>query len=131
MEKNLLKYKYFVPNKIKKYVFYVSAQLPPEVTCKYCVLQWKYHAGNTYGTTNSTKTTINCLGCADRQEEFYNCADIRIMPTNKTLTFELDILNQTNLTVFNDAIIISFISNLHQLLYISAVILIPFVLTFL
>jgi hypothetical protein len=45
----------------------VSAQLPPDVTCKYCVLQWKYHAGNSYGSAQSHKT-INCLGCAERQE---------------------------------------------------------------
>ncbi len=67
LEKDLIKYKYFVPNKIRQFVFYVSAQLPADVTCKYCVLQWKYHAGNSYGSVQSHKT-INCLGCAERQE---------------------------------------------------------------
>ena len=40
----LNKYKYFVPNK-KNIKNYVHAQLPQNVKCKYCVLQWKYHAG--------------------------------------------------------------------------------------
>ena len=48
----------------------MSAQLPADVTCKYCVLQWKYHAGNSYGSVQSHKT-INCLGCAERQEGIF------------------------------------------------------------
>jgi len=56
-------YKYFLPSKkTDKYI--VSAQLPDGVTCKHCVLQWKYHAGNNFGLTQG----VGCLGCAETQE---------------------------------------------------------------
>ena len=75
LDKNLTDYKYFLPSK-KTGTYNVSAQLPDGVTCSHCVLQWKYHAGNNFGLTNVDK---GCLGCTNRQEEFYNCADIEIL----------------------------------------------------
>ncbi len=54
--------------------------------CNNCVLQWKYHAGNNWGT--DSETGQSCLGCGP-QEEFYGCADIKINPSlviNETVT---------------------------------------------
>ena len=46
----------------------------PDVACDRCVLQWRYHAGNGWGCDEPN----DCgMGKGD-QEEFYNCADIRI-----------------------------------------------------
>ncbi|CAF2382331.1 unnamed protein product [Rotaria sp. Silwood2] len=68
--------RYYLPHGNKSY-FYVPVELPAEITsCEHCVLQWKYHAGNTWGKDHKGR---KCLGCADQQEEFYNCADIAIV----------------------------------------------------
>jgi hypothetical protein len=68
--------RYYLPHGNNSY-FYVPVQLPHEIiTCKHCVLQWKYHAGNTWGKDENGN---KCLGCTDQQEEFYNCADIQII----------------------------------------------------
>ncbi|XP_059147506.1 uncharacterized protein LOC131935159 [Physella acuta] len=49
--------------------------LPPKnLRCKACMLQWKYNAGNSWGTD---KNGVSCIGCGD-QEQFYGCADIAI-----------------------------------------------------
>ena len=72
----LNRYKFFLPNK-NNGQFEVRARLPSGVSCKNCVLQWRYHAGNNFGQANNGRT---CLGCSERQEEFYNCADIEILP---------------------------------------------------
>ena len=71
----LHQFKYFVPHK-NNTIFTVHLQLPSEVTCSQCVLQWKYHAGNNYGKSYGGDI---CLGCAEQQEEFQNCADIAIV----------------------------------------------------
>ena len=68
--------RYYLPHGNKSY-FYVPVQLPAEIiSCIHCVLQWKYHAGNTWGKDQKGR---KCLGCSDQQEEFYNCADIAII----------------------------------------------------
>ena len=67
LDQSLNDYKYFLSSK-KTDKYTISAQLPEDVTCKHCVLQWKYHAGNNYGLTNST-TGDGCSGCTERQEE--------------------------------------------------------------
>ncbi|XP_050408925.1 uncharacterized protein LOC126823898 [Patella vulgata] len=54
----------------------VSLKLPEGVVCTQCVFQWKYHAGNSWGTDPNGKS---CVGCGP-QEEFYACADIAISP---------------------------------------------------
>ncbi|CAF0894028.1 unnamed protein product [Adineta steineri] len=51
--------------------------IPSGLQCPHCVLQWRYHAGNSWGTDGVTGKS--CLGCG-HQEEFYNCADISIAP---------------------------------------------------
>ncbi|XP_013390218.1 uncharacterized protein LOC106158689 [Lingula anatina] len=55
---------------------YMLAKLPDYVTCTQCVLQWKWHTGNSWGTDPDGNS---CVGCGP-QEEFYGCADIAIYP---------------------------------------------------
>ncbi|GFR79420.1 cell wall integrity and stress response component 4-like [Elysia marginata] len=55
----------------------VALVLPADVTCTQCVLQWRYHAGNSWGT--NADDGVSCVGCGP-QEEFYGCADIQIVP---------------------------------------------------
>lgn len=86
------KYKYFVPTRNNTY-FYVNVKLPESVVCKYCVLQWRYHAGNRFGKALNGRS---CLGCAVKQEEFYNCADIEIL--TKSPKIGLENSNQSNIT---------------------------------
>ncbi|KAK3599806.1 hypothetical protein CHS0354_037292 [Potamilus streckersoni] len=50
--------------------------IPQGVTCKQCVLQWKWHGGNHWGMCTNG---IGLAGCGP-QTEFYNCADISILP---------------------------------------------------
>ena len=56
----------------------MSVQLPKNVECDHCVLQWRYHTGNSWGTDEDGH---GCLGCG-QQEEFYGCADIEIIRDN-------------------------------------------------
>jgi len=68
-------HEFYVPldsPKITKFNYRV--QLPQEVSCSQCVLQWTYYTGNTWGTcSNGTEG----MGCGT-QEWFRNCADIQI-----------------------------------------------------
>ena len=52
----------------------VRLRLPAEVTCDKCVLQWRYVAGNNWGTCPDGSGKVGC----GPQEEFRACADIRI-----------------------------------------------------
>ena len=45
----------------------------PDIECEHCVLQWRYHCGNNWGT-DSEGTGIGY----GLQEEFYGCADIKV-----------------------------------------------------
>ncbi|KAL8602230.1 hypothetical protein ACOMHN_022743 [Nucella lapillus] len=47
----------------------LKLKLPDGVSCSQCVLQWKWHGGNNFGTI---------------QEEFYGCSDIAIGPSPAT-----------------------------------------------
>ncbi|KAI0209664.1 hypothetical protein LSAT2_005674, partial [Lamellibrachia satsuma] len=70
-------------------LYNVSVQLPADLVCDKCLIQWKYHAGNSWGV--DAETGEGCVGCGP-QEEFYACADVRIsveggtvsMPTTTT-----------------------------------------------
>jgi len=59
-------------NKLFKY----RVKLPKGVTCKQCILQWHYNAGNSWG--NDPKTGKGCIGCGP-QESFWGCSDIAIL----------------------------------------------------
>ncbi|KAL8579495.1 hypothetical protein ACOMHN_025448 [Nucella lapillus] len=65
----------------------VRLQLPSDVACSQCVLQWTYNTGNSWGCEN-VPTRRCCIGCG-HQENFVNCADIAISaddtnrPTNR------------------------------------------------
>ncbi|KAH3809986.1 integumentary mucin C.1-like [Dreissena polymorpha] len=60
--------------------FKVGLKLPDNVTCENCVLQWKYNSGNSW----SCNSTTCCLGCGPGQENFWNCADIRIVDSGSS-----------------------------------------------
>ncbi|XP_052785654.1 uncharacterized protein LOC128221204 [Mya arenaria] len=72
----------------------VKLDLPDDVTCDNCVLQWKYYTGNSWGCSISPDGEKECCtGCGGGQETFQNCADIKISgsgsqstsgPTEKT-----------------------------------------------
>ena len=52
----------------------VRLRLPAGVTCDTCILQWRYVAGNNWGTCPDGTGKVGC----GPQEEFRACADIRI-----------------------------------------------------
>ena len=55
-------------------VYHLQLQLPQDVTCDQCILQWTYITGNSWGVG---KDGIGCIGCGP-QENFRSCADIKI-----------------------------------------------------
>ena len=57
--------------------FNLMALLPQGVTCQYCVIQWHYLTGNSWGSGCADGSGV---GCGDRQETFRNCADVAILP---------------------------------------------------
>ena len=82
---------YVVPDyAARTYEFQV--QLPGDINCDQCIVQWSYVAGNSWGTDPDG---TSCTGCG-QQETFRNCADIKIQPkyiffffsckTNKTIS---------------------------------------------
>ncbi|CAF1071535.1 unnamed protein product [Rotaria sp. Silwood1] len=54
----------------------VRVQLPADVSCNHCVFQWKYTAGNSWGTDPITGE--QGLGKGTENETFMGCADIKI-----------------------------------------------------
>ncbi|KAL5009885.1 hypothetical protein ScPMuIL_012190 [Solemya velum] len=63
-----------------------TVNLPPTLTCTQCVLQWRYHTGNSWGCGSSC-----CVGCGP-QEEFYGCADIAILPDCGNIPQGIDVV---------------------------------------
>ncbi|XP_076439173.1 uncharacterized protein LOC143278047 [Babylonia areolata] len=59
--------------------------LPAGVSCHHCLLQWRYNTG--YRVDRNKSTCQQCLGCGP-QEQYVNCADIRILtdPTTALTT---------------------------------------------
>ncbi|XP_013390112.1 mucin-5AC-like [Lingula anatina] len=57
-------------------VYKMKYKLPSGMVCSQCVMQWKYHTGNSWGTDPDTGRA--CTGCGP-QEEFINCADVAIV----------------------------------------------------
>lgn len=54
--------------------FYARYRLPAGLTCKQCVLRWRYVAGNNWGHCENGTGMVGC----GPQEEFRSCADITI-----------------------------------------------------
>jgi hypothetical protein len=128
LDESTNKYKYFVPF-MNRSQFIVNLKLPNKLKCKQCILQWRYHTGNNYGLSDDKR--LACLGCSNRQEEFYNCADIAILSSssssignnkNKTSTttttnkFLTKIIANPKLQNINNSQIHSIKNNSHQIL---------------
>lgn len=56
-------------------VFETRYLLPPGLTCTQCILQWRYIAGNNWGTCENGTGAVGC----GPQEEFRACADVEIV----------------------------------------------------
>ncbi|XP_042873807.1 uncharacterized protein LOC122254270 [Penaeus japonicus] len=54
--------------------FYSRYRLPLGLTCKQCVLQWRYVAGNNWGKCENGTGMVGC----GPQEQFRSCSDITI-----------------------------------------------------
>ncbi|XP_045121784.1 uncharacterized protein LOC123510572 [Portunus trituberculatus] len=54
--------------------FFARYRLPAGLTCKQCVLRWRYVAGNNWGKCENGTGMVGC----GPQEEFRSCADITI-----------------------------------------------------
>ena len=69
----------YFPESSKKSGYWYSMQikLPDQLECDHCVLQWRYHTGNSWGTDENGSG----IGFG-YQEEFYGCADIEIISTS-------------------------------------------------
>ncbi|XP_052739276.1 uncharacterized protein LOC112053162 [Bicyclus anynana] len=63
-------------------IYEMKYQLPDDLECSHCVLQWKYIAGNNWGTCEDGTGAVGC----GPQEEFRACADIAIGENFATTT---------------------------------------------
>ena len=76
---------------------HLRLQLPPNLVCTQCILQWTYVAGNNWGV--DPETGQGCLGCGNMQENFRACADISINvnqpPNVPALTIKSIIVKQS------------------------------------
>jgi len=61
-------------------VFEMHYQLPKDLTCRQCVFQWRYVAGNNWGRC---KNETEAVGCGP-QEEFRACSDVTITHADGT-----------------------------------------------
>ncbi|CAF0969077.1 unnamed protein product [Brachionus calyciflorus] len=64
--------------------------LPKKMVCDHCVIQWRYHAANSWNTDPFTRK--GCVGCGP-QEEFYGCADVKIVKSEEKRE-PTDLLNE-------------------------------------
>jgi len=55
-------------------IYHVPVQLPADIACDHCVIQWHYKAGNSWGSCSDGTQGIGC----GAQETFINCADVAI-----------------------------------------------------
>lgn len=60
-------------------VFAMRYHLPAGLTCKHCVLQWRYRTANNLGICKDGSTATGC----GAQEEFRACADVAIRKSLK------------------------------------------------
>ncbi|XP_050667786.1 uncharacterized protein LOC126967385 [Leptidea sinapis] len=63
-------------------VYEMKYQLPEDLQCSHCVLQWRYIAGNNWGNCPNGTGAVGC----GPQEEFRACADIAIEGRFSTTT---------------------------------------------
>lgn len=61
--------------------FYSNYRLPSEITCKQCVIQWRYVAGNNWGKCENGTGKVGC----GPQEQFRACADVKIKANDGTV----------------------------------------------
>ncbi len=54
--------------------FDLKIELPQDLDCEQCILQWTYVTGNSWGIGEDGK---GCVGCGP-QENFRSCADIKV-----------------------------------------------------
>ncbi|KAG8233714.1 hypothetical protein J437_LFUL013834 [Ladona fulva] len=66
-------YRWYVPTHDRGF-FYVKTELPADVRCDRCVIQWTYTTATRWGQCDDG---TSALGCGP-QETFQNCADIHI-----------------------------------------------------
>ncbi|XP_059147510.1 uncharacterized protein LOC131935161 [Physella acuta] len=62
------------PEYVNSKLLQFSLVIPEGVRCRACMLQWKYHAGNSWGVGPDG---VGCVGCGD-QDQYHACADIAI-----------------------------------------------------
>jgi hypothetical protein len=71
--------------------FPIKLKLPAGVTCDRCVIQWHWETGNSCQLPNTPPefslgaNLSPCLGGGGSPEEFWNCADVKILPSNVPL----------------------------------------------
>ena len=70
--------RYYLPDKSTK-KFPVKVQLPTGLACDQCILQWTYHAENSWGTDPDGTSGIGY----GAQEHFRACSDISINGDSK------------------------------------------------
>ena len=58
----------------------MGVQLPDGLECDHCVLQWRYHTGNSWGTDENGHSGLGF----GYQEEFYGCSDLEIVATGSS-----------------------------------------------
>lgn len=90
--------KYIVPDTMPR-MYDVQLQLPANLTCNRCVLQWTYTAGNNWGPCDDGKTSR--VGCGP-QETFRACADIQI--TNREAEASVTYDDEPTSTIMKDGI---------------------------
>ncbi|XP_062578270.1 putative uncharacterized protein DDB_G0286901 [Saccostrea cucullata] len=73
-------------------IYHLHVEIPPGMTCSQCVFNWRYKTGNSWGTDPNGRS---CVGCG-LQEEFRNCADIRIGGDTSSASTEVDIFPDSN-----------------------------------
>ncbi|XP_033764269.1 mucin-5AC-like [Pecten maximus] len=64
--------KYYISSDVGHYK--MKYTLPTGLACTQCVLQWKWHVGNSWGTDPDGRSGIGF----GPQEEFYGCSDVAI-----------------------------------------------------
>merc|ERR1711963_100333 len=67
--------KFTLPDQLVRQ-YQLSVQLPADLQCDHCVLQWTYTTGNNWGICSDGSGEIGC----GPQENFRACSDLRIRP---------------------------------------------------